>query len=241
MIHRTWRRMKTGDMGWAVGATTILSVADCRGRRSPGLLCGRRRAITRTCVRVLHQAEDHTRLPIDIEAQGVLFLGHVDDEVGVSIHWGHRMECIRWGTGQIRWGRPGPRVPLRTHPQSLGWATAGRWSWAESERAARPRAQKLAGEKDRHLEGRGLGPRALDARGVCKQQLAQCVGWLPVCLLPRGPGGAGGLGWGSLAHVRAAILRVPRGRRRKEALGCHFLIRQVDDKLEASLRPQCAA
>lgn len=152
MIHRTWRRMKTEE------ATTILSMADCRGQRSPGLLCGRRRDITHTCVRVLHQAEDHTRLPVDIEAQGVLFPGHVDDEVGVSVHWGHNMESIRWGTGWIGWGWPGPRVPLRTHPRSLGWATAGRWSWAELERAARLRAQKLAGEKDWHLEGRRLGP-----------------------------------------------------------------------------------
>lgn len=63
-----------------------------RAQECSPALSGRGREVTSTCVRVLHQAEDHTGLLIDIEAQGILLLGHVDEEVGVSVHWGHSME-----------------------------------------------------------------------------------------------------------------------------------------------------
>lgn len=96
-------QMMLGHGLWEVAATaTVLSAAIQRGPRSPGpTLSGRISDVTHTCVRVLHQAQDHTGLLIDIEAQGILFLGHVDEEVGVSVHWGHRMESVRLGIRKV--------------------------------------------------------------------------------------------------------------------------------------------
>lgn len=47
---------------------------------------GRGHIARHTCVGVLHQAQDHTRFLIDVEAQAILFLGHIDDEVGIGVH-----------------------------------------------------------------------------------------------------------------------------------------------------------
>lgn len=52
-----------------------------------------------TCVRILHQAQDHTRFLIDVEAQAVLFLGHIDDEVGIGVHWEDSVESIALAVG----------------------------------------------------------------------------------------------------------------------------------------------
>ena len=96
---------------------TVLSVAAHWGWRSPGpTRFDRGRDVTRTCVWVLHQAEDHTGLFINIEAQSILLLRHVDEEVGISVHWGRSTESIRLVIVQLDWGRPGARQGCPSDP-----------------------------------------------------------------------------------------------------------------------------
>lgn len=75
-------------------------------KRTVPALTGRGHAIHPTCVRVLYQAEDHTRLLVDVKAQSVLFLRHVDDEVGVSVHWEPSTITLDWASGKwSQWGQ----------------------------------------------------------------------------------------------------------------------------------------
>lgn len=76
---------------------------------------------THTCVRVLHQTQDHTRLFIDVEAQAILFLGHVDDEVGIGVHWEYSTESITLGVGLTG--------PIMGIPQTLPGLTASHSVW----------------------------------------------------------------------------------------------------------------